>query len=157
MNRSGIIALDPDTDELDFFLVKLWQDLNDLVETAGKEIDFTIPRDIPKITVSPEVKFNISSIMKEAINNFIKYSKSEIVVITIEMKESLYTISISDYGVGMDMEKMQPHTYGFKNIKSRIESIGGSVEITSKPSEGTTIRLYGDFLFAGKIKTKVLY
>ncbi len=157
MNRSGIIALDPDTNELDAFIAKLWLDLNDLVETAGKEIEFTIPQDIPKIMVSPKVKFNISSIMKEAINNFIKYSASGEVIINIEIKNSRYLINIVDHGVGMDVDKRNPRSYGFKNMKSRIESIGGTIEIASKPGEGTIIRLQGDFLFTGEMKIKELY
>lgn len=157
MNRSGILALDPDAQELDSFIAKLWSDLTDQAETAGVEIEFSIPSDLPKIKIQPEVKFNLSSIMKEAISNSIKYSKTNEMTVVIEVMDSRYIISVIDHGTGIDPTQLKLHSYGLKNMKGRMESIGGTCEIISELGAGTTIRLKGDFSFTAKNKVKVLY
>jgi len=155
-NRSGIIALDPDTEQLDSFIAKLHSDLYDMVETAGKAINFITPPQIPLLKVEPIIKFNLSAIMKEAINNSIKYSHTNGVTVQIEIKPPVnlinhvdqasqrYVISIIDNGVGIDPEKKKSHSYGLRNMEHRMESIGGTCQVISVLNKGTTVRLEGN-------------
>ncbi len=50
------------------------------------------------------------------------------------------TLSIADDGVGFDVENPLTGHFGLSNLKDRIEAIQGTMEITSVPSEGTTLR-----------------
>ncbi len=144
-NRSGIIALSSDSDELESFIGELRADLSDLAETTGKEISFQITENIPSITVEPVFKFNISAAMKEAINNSLKYANCDFVEVKIEVTEHIYKIAISDSGIGISNNQKKHHGYGMINMKNRIKSIGGAIFIDSKEGHGTKVVFEGDF------------
>jgi signal transduction histidine kinase len=144
-NRSGIIALSSDSDELESFIGELRADLSDLAETTGKEISFQITENIPSITVEPIFKFNISAAMKEAINNSLKYANCSFVEVKIEVTENGYKIVISDAGIGISNNQKNHHGYGMINMKNRIKSIGGSFLIDSKEGYGTKVVFEGYF------------
>ena len=144
-NRSGIIALSSDTDELENFIGELRADLNDLAETTGKEIRFVIPEFLPQIKVEPIIKFNISAAMKEAINNSLKHAKCPFVEVKIEIVKEEFNISISDLGVGMNPEQKKKHGYGLINMRNRMKNLGGDFQIESSPNNGTIVFFKGKF------------
>jgi len=144
-NRSGIIALSSDTDELENFIGELRADLNDLAETTNKEIRFVIPEILPVLKVEPIVKFNISAAMKEAINNSLKHANCSFVEVKIEIVKDEFNISISDSGVGMNSEQKKRHGYGLINMRNRMQNLGGDFEIESSPDKGTIVFFKGKF------------
>jgi signal transduction histidine kinase len=146
-SRSGIIALDTDTDQLENFISELRADLNDLAETTGKEIRFQISENIPNIIIEPKVKFNISAAMKEAINNSLKYANSNTVDVKIELNFDEFKILVNDSGIGLPAEIKKQHSYGLINMKKRMNDIEGYFSIESEPSKGTTV------IFGGKFKS----
>ncbi len=104
----------------------------------------------------------LSSIMKNLINNAIKYSRDN-VPLKIEVKttraENGYTLlTIKDNGIGMDMEKHGEQLFtpfkrispskaegtgvGLYIIKNIIEKNGGYIEVKSTPGEGTEFYCY---------------
>jgi signal transduction histidine kinase len=144
-NRSGIIALSSDSDELESFIGELRADLSDLAETTGKEIRFKITENIPSIAVEPIFKFNISAAMKEAINNSLKYANCEFVEVKIDVTDRDYQITVSDSGLGITNSQKNHHGYGMINMKNRIKTIGGSISIESKQGYGTKVVFEGSF------------
>jgi signal transduction histidine kinase len=144
-NRSGIIALSSDSDELESFIGELRADLSDLAETTGKEIRFVITENIPSVAVEPIFKFNISAAMKEAINNSLKYANCAFVEVKIDLTEHKYQIAISDSGVGISNSQKNHQGYGMINMKNRIKSIGGTITIDSKEGYGTKVVFEGYF------------
>ena len=75
-------------------------------------------------------------IIKEAINNSIKYAKGSLIHITIDNKDTRLTIRIVDDGVGFEKDKITEGN-GLKNIMSRSMQIGYKATIISKPDQGT--------------------
>lgn len=144
-NRSGIIALSSDSDELESFIGELRADLSDLAETTGKEIRYEITETIPSVAVEPIFKFNISAAMKEAINNSLKYANCEFVEVKIEVTEHKYQVTIADSGVGISNSQKNHQGYGMINMKNRIKSIGGTITIDSKEGYGTKVVFEGYF------------
>ncbi|MEA2438410.1 MAG: Histidine kinase, gyrase and HSP90-like ATPase, partial [Thermoleophilaceae bacterium] len=45
-----------------------------------------------------------------------------------------------DDGVGFDALAAHEFGMGLANLRSRVDSLGGTIEITSSPAEGTTVR-----------------
>ena len=93
--------------------------------------------------LKPEVRRNVYLIFKEAVNNIAKYSEANQVEFDFAMKEGSLAMRIKDDGKGFDMESIQAEGSGngLKNMRKRASEIGGKLEITSLPGEGTTIIL----------------
>jgi two-component system NarL family sensor kinase len=86
----------------------------------------------------------IFRIIQEALNNIIKYAKASVITIRIERKDSDLKISISDNGIGFDIEKIYENKKvgkmsGLKNMKQRAEILGGILNIFSIPGGGSTV------------------
>jgi signal transduction histidine kinase len=97
-----------------------------------------LPKDIQ---VSSQIRHNITLAVKESLNNVIKHAKATEVIVRITFKRMLLDISIQDNGGGF---KPVDHSAGngLKNIKLRLEGIGGSSFIESEPGRGTTVHLH---------------
>ena len=104
--------------------------------------DFTYP------SFEHEVTENIFRVVQEALTNIEKHSYATAVSIfiksKIEKEKEYMIIYISDDGVGMDTKhlnlKNDSHR-GLRNMKERMDLIGGQIEFFSKANEGLEITL----------------
>jgi len=133
-------AVNPENDNLDALGSYLCQMLNQLCEQSqlGCRLDI---QDLPKdIQVSSQIRHNITLAVKESLNNAIKHAKATEVVVRIIFKKMLLDISIQDNGCGF---KPADHVAGngLKNIKLRLEGIGGRSFIERETGRGTTVYL----------------
>lgn len=100
------------------------------------ESDIQTAEHLPNVFVSGEFRRNIYLTVKEALHNIVKHSQATHVKVNVETNKELF-ISIHDNGIGFDEKNTRPFSNGIANMKKRIESLGGSLEI--KNTEGSTI------------------
>jgi signal transduction histidine kinase len=81
---------------------------------------------------------NLFRVCQEAINNAMKYSGCSAIRIDLKAENNLLKISIVDDGKGFDVLTTKTG-YGLQNMKERIEEIGGTYNLKSISSEGTSI------------------
>lgn len=79
---------------------------------------------------------HLSMIIKEAINNALKYSKASF----IDVKLNDHLLRIKDDGIGFNRDEVQLGN-GLKNIKKRCQKIKCSFEITSERNKGVEIKI----------------
>ena len=79
-------------------------------------------------------------ICQEALANAAKHSGATHVDINLFRSTDRVVMEIHDNGKGFAMEKMSTTIgHGLSNMQTRAHAVGGDVEITSAPGEGTTI------------------
>jgi len=85
----------------------------------------------------------ISGAVSEALANVGKHANAEQVVVYAEpdWEEGIF-VSVKDNGVGFDPETVEKRIGLRESITGRMESIGGRVEVSSKPGRGTEVRLW---------------
>ena len=96
------------------------------------------PSQAPTTFVSGEFRRNVYLTVKEALHNIVKHSGASKVDIRVETGKQLF-ISIHDNGKGFDETNIRPFSNGIPNMKKRIATLGGNLEI--KNTDGTTIIL----------------
>ncbi|WP_299261773.1 tetratricopeptide repeat protein [uncultured Aquimarina sp.] len=77
-------------------------------------------------------------IIQELITNTIKHSKASFIELQITLVEKIVNIIFEDNGQGFDVNKNKDGI-GFRNIKSRLENISGTLFIDSRINRGTII------------------
>ncbi len=82
---------------------------------------------------------NLMLIIKEALNNILKYSRASFVKISLSRKAQYFVLIIQDDGKGMNLETRLGTGNGLSNMRKRSEEVGGRFEITSVESRGTEI------------------
>ena len=95
-----------------------------------------------KIILSPAEALNIFRIFQEAINNAVKYSNAEEILLSVTTgAPSWYSISVSDNGKGFDTKVLHQGHYGLENMRERAKEIQLVLEITSSENNGTMVIL----------------
>ena len=96
-----------------------------------------------------ELKFEISSslfqIIRELLLNVVKHSGGKTVMLSLNLTPSHLQVSIMDNGKGFDSKK-QPRIspkggFGLYSIRQKIEYLGGSFQVESKPGAGTSVEI----------------
>ncbi len=98
------------------------------------QIDETINWDL----VSSEIKMHLYRIIQEATRNSNKHAKATKTIICFIIDENQLSLSITDDGIGFDLEKTK-EGIGLLNMQQRVQSVNGTLSITSKVKNGTTI------------------
>jgi signal transduction histidine kinase len=91
-------------------------------------------------TKAPEdLSVHIYRVVKEVIHNGIKHSQASQITINCKEDTRWLTIHYFDNGTGFDIKKAVAVSTGFglRNLKSRVEIIGGTMVSESKPGRGS--------------------
>ncbi len=102
------------------------------------EIDF--PDSIAELALPMETRRNIFLIIKESVNNLIKYSDCTEALIKADYDGEDLCFIVRDNGKGFDPDALTNRN-GIKNLKARAKQINACLQIHSSPGNGTEIRL----------------
>ena len=89
-------------------------------------------------------EINLYRITQEAVNNAIKYAKSNYILVTLNHSKDLLSISIKDDGIGFDIDKIKKSErkgMGLFFMQERIKYIDGRLFINSSENAGTSITI----------------
>lgn len=116
----------------------LAQLLNNLERTGKFTTSFTRDADAEHFTDDDSII--LYRIVQEVINNIIKHADASRIAIDISDDKTSTFITVSDNGRGFDTTVVEGGI-GLKNILSRAQMIGGSVDIKSVANQGTTVTI----------------
>ena len=81
-------------------------------------------------------------IAMEALNNLVRYARAKKVIVDLQARGGWVFLEICDNGVGFDLEQARNcGGMGLHSMEQRARQVGGRLEITSQPGEGTRIRV----------------
>jgi two-component system CheB/CheR fusion protein len=90
--------------------------------------------------LSPETETNLYRIAQEALNNTLKYAQAKRADVLLERRGEHVVLIVEDDGVGFDPKLAETDQgLGLIGMRERAVLVGGSLEIESKPNQGTTI------------------
>ncbi len=120
---------------LDEALEDLFENIND---TPGIAAELKIENE-DDIRLPENSEIMIYRIIQEMANNTLKYAEAGKVTLDVTYEEETVSIHYSDNGKGFDIEeKMKNKSIGLTSIQSRVNFLGGKININSKPGRGTT-------------------
>ena len=141
--RNSIFDLRP----MSFDDLGLKETIEKLIIVLNQENRFRIISDIDTINTtqsapSEQVRFiSIYRIIQECVQNAIKHSSGNEIVIRLKDSGNKYLINIHDNGTGFDMSEVskKERHFGLSVIKERVLFLGGRIHINS--DNGTSIEI----------------
>ncbi|MEO7523133.1 MAG: 7TM diverse intracellular signaling domain-containing protein, partial [Ferruginibacter sp.] len=133
-----IWSLNVENDTLENFVEYVRQYGFSFFENSSVNFSCTTDRDLPlELQLKGVLRKNLFLIMKEAFHNILKHAGAQEVIVHIFVSDLSLHILVKDDGIGI----VNPNQFGngLKNMKKRMDEIGGSVEISS--NGGTTIKI----------------
>lgn len=110
----------------------------DLMDARQITCSYEIDRELEKSIVSSTCRKNLLLLSKEAINNVLKHSEADSVVIRLYKKEGGLHLEIQDNGIGIAPERFAAGN-GLESMRTRCEQMLGTCSIECKTGKGTLI------------------
>jgi two-component sensor histidine kinase len=136
--RDVVWVINPEHDKL----ATLTDRLKNIALSMLQRIEHTFDIRIDKLTepLSMDFKRNVIFIFKEALNNIVRHSGAEKVLIRITESDGIFSLAILDNGNGFNTGEDYKGN-GLKNMHYRALEIDGKLTVESIPYRGTYIEL----------------
>lgn len=133
-----IWSIDSRNDSLESLIERIKITAGQFASSKEIVIEFDIVIQNPKKKLNVDFRQNLFLIVKEAINNAVKYSEGSMIKLKIEEQNEYIKILISDNGSGLPYTIKKTGS-GIKNMKLRMDDIKGKIDFIN--NNGLTINL----------------
>lgn len=118
----------------------------ELLEQASLRCRFEFPDAVPPLHISGEARRHLFLAVKEALHNTLKHAQASEVVLSFDWQGQNLVLSVRDNGRGCEPTVATAPGHGkggngLRNLRERLEAIGGRCEFESSPGQGTSVRL----------------
>jgi signal transduction histidine kinase len=131
-------SINPRNDSFDRLMVRIQNFASKLFEAKGIDYQIEVPENISHVKLSMDHRQHVYLIMKEAVNNLVKYSESKCA--KIKVSTSPLVIEIVDEGKGFDASKTFQGN-GIQSMKNRAKMMKAELLIESTHGVGSSILL----------------
>jgi len=92
------------------------------------------------MTAAAESVRELVSIVREALSNATRHASARRAEVSVQEEGGSLRLEVSDDGRGFDVaaERDDSH-HGLVNMRRRVERLGGTLEVVSRPGAGTRI------------------
>ncbi len=132
-------AINPRNDTLGYLVDYISQFAVEFLQAADILCLVELPDNIPNQRISPEARHNLWLVSKEAVNNIVRHAHASEVYLRVTISENQLAVSIKDNGRGFEWPQDNAECDGLRNMRQRMEEIGGKFQLHSRPGNGTHI------------------
>lgn len=132
-------AINPRNDTLRYVIDYISQFAVEFMHAAEIPCRVDLPDNIPDRLLSPEARHNLFLVVKEALNNIARHARASEVRLRITTVENQIAITIEDNGRGFECAPDNASSDGLRNMRQRMEEIGGRCQMASGPGAGTRV------------------
>ena len=134
-------AANPANDTLDSLVTYACKYAQEYFQTAGLSYRLEAPEQLPATPLPPDVRHNVFLAFKESVNNVVKHAQASAAKVRVRLAGGRFTIEIEDNGRGLPPGAEKKGRNGLRNMRKRMEDVGGEFAVTPAPEQGTLVRL----------------
>jgi signal transduction histidine kinase len=121
-----------------FGLKDALQDFCSQIDSNANKINFQFYGEGNRIESSIEIA--VYRIAQELINNSLKHAGASELIVQLIQEEKRVHLTVQDNGKGFDPNMIDStKSAGLRNIRARVDSFNGSLDIVSEPGKGTEV------------------
>ena len=107
--------------------------------TTGLDVTFEWEPADASLRLEPELENALFRVAQEALDNAVEHGHAETASIDVRRDAGTLLLAIRDDGAGFDVEH-EPSGLGLRGLDERITLLGGSLQVSSAPGAGTSVR-----------------
>jgi ligand-binding sensor domain-containing protein/signal transduction histidine kinase len=140
-------AVNPRNDTLEHVASYINQYAQNYFHNTGIECELDMPDQFEPYPISSAARHHLFLAVHEAFTNILKHSGATQAKVKMTCVEGDFEIRIEDNGKGFDLaahldgQSNSSSEDGLRNMRSRLERVGGQCRMESVPGRGTSIRL----------------
>lgn len=131
-------AIDPHHDSLAGLTERVRAHAERMLEWSHVKYTIDCVHEGPDVTLDPGTKRDVYLILREGLNNAIKYAKAEHIGVVMRTDQRSIHLVVEDDGKGMG-DKEQANGHGLANMRARAERIGARFSMDG--TKGTRLQL----------------
>jgi signal transduction histidine kinase len=133
-------AVDPEDNSLQSLADYLSGFASEYLSHSGVACRFKVPVTFPAVTLGGQVRHELLMAVKESLNNIVRHANATEVEVHITVVDDTLEIVLADDGVGFENTAGRDG-HGLKNLAARLQKLGGSCLVESRPGAGTTVSI----------------
>jgi ligand-binding sensor domain-containing protein/signal transduction histidine kinase len=134
-------TVNPSNDTLDGLVNYVCKYAQEYLALASLRYRLDVPPHLPNTPISPELRHNVFLAAKEAVNNVVKHSGASSAWLRLRLEPERFTLEIEDNGRGLPADAANKGRNGLRNMRKRLEDIGGECSIAPGAEGGTRVCL----------------
>jgi len=135
-------TVNPRNDTLEGLVNYICKHAQDYLGVAGVRYRLEVPAQLPPASISPEARHNVFLAAKEAVTNVVKHARASEATLRLRVEPRRFTLEIEDNGKGLAGVDPKTMRNGLRNMRKRMEDIGGAFEIApGAGGKGAVVRL----------------
>jgi signal transduction histidine kinase len=138
-------AANPSNDTLEGLVNYACKYAQEYLAVANLSYRLEAPDKRPPTPIPPEVRHNVFLAFKESINNVVKHAQARTVKVRFRLDGQQFTFEIEDDGRGLPPDARDKGRNGLRNMRKRMEDVGGGFAADPAPERGTIVRLTAPF------------
>jgi signal transduction histidine kinase len=132
--RTAIAAMDTHPVPISNALADWRAEANSRCEAAGCNLHWLQPEILPEVELLPRTKAMLESVMRELVTNALKHASPDNIKIKVDADAAQLQVSVSNDGNIAETSTWKDG-YGLRNIRGRLDELGGSLNISAIPGE----------------------
>ena len=134
-------TVNPSNDTLEGLINYICKHAQEFLAIAGLRYRLEVPEGLPATPISPEVRHNVFLASKEAVTNIVRHAKATSAWVRLRLEATSFTLEIEDNGCGLADPDAPSVRNGLRNMRKRMEDIGGTFSLTRGAEGGALVRL----------------
>jgi two-component system NarL family sensor kinase len=119
------------------------RDICDRFERRGMAV--RLRQDGPEVQVAPATGVTVTRVLTEALTNIEKHAGTAAADVHVAVEDERVTITVRDSGTGFEVDPAPSGAatghLGLELMRERARASGGTLRLTSRPGQGTLVRL----------------
>jgi signal transduction histidine kinase len=136
-------TVNPANDTLEGLINYICKYAQEYFALAGLKYRIEVPTALPAMRITPELRHHAFLAAKEAVNNVVKHANATSAWVRLGLEPGRFLLEIEDNGRGVPAGADRKGRSGLRNMRTRMEEIGGSFLIEPGSKGGTIVRLGG--------------
>ncbi len=112
-------------------------------DSVSSDLDVAIIIQGKARRLDPIIETVLFRVAQEALHNVVRHAQVEHARISLKYQPQEITLQVQDFGAGFNPVQsfVPPRGWGLAGMKERVESVGGQLNIESKPGKGTIVEV----------------
>ncbi len=104
-----------------------------------KASDLQVDSVLEPVALRPDAELTVYRLIQEAFTNISKYAQADKVHVTLQARDGMAVVSVTDDGIGFDPAAQNTSAHGLVGMRYRVEAAGGELTVRSAPGQGTRV------------------
>jgi PAS domain S-box-containing protein len=134
--RTLIFELRPESLELEGLVAAVTKQVEAIRSRHGITVELSICCE-PEVSLA--IKEALYRVTQEALQNAIKHAQANRLEVSLTCERDILRLGVCDDGIGFDPAADYPGHLGLRSMRERAAQVGGTLEISSAPGQGTQV------------------